>query len=519
MSLKHRLCTAFLNRLGCLLLALAACAPAVLSSPAARTARPIVRASEAQRRKPASARAALVERLDSIVREALKGEPLAGVSVAVLHGQETLLLRGYGYADLGLKAPATEETTYRLLGPMLGAAVMQQVEWGRLRLDDDASRLLPDFPWQGRRVTVRQLMDATSGLPDFHYLGDAHRAQRAVPKASDEVTALFAGRPFMHEPGERWLWTISGFHLAGLLLERVSGQSYPDYLREHVFKRAGLTRSFYCDDRTVVPGLARAYEASGPDFYNATPESATLYPFIATVCTTAGDAASLMRALRDGRLLRPGNYKAMTTAEGAALKAAQDGASGVGLRLNQEEGHRWVGVTGSLMGFSSAVLDFPEDSLTIAVLSNTSGQAARRVARRLARVVLGLPPPPPAQARREEAAPAEKAALAASERARYVGTYRTQWVGAPGPMQNFQRTYRVFEENGRLMIQVAGEAPEPLLYQGEHTFRIATWPAAGIVFTLRDGRAVGITLRESGVPRLSGAKVDDAWPVRLHPNR
>src|SRR4051812_1927716 len=268
MPLSPRRCTAFLSRLGCLFLALAACAPAARSSPASRTARPTVRVSEAKRRKPASTRAALVKRLDSIVRDALQGEPLAGVSVAVLRGQDTLLLRGYGYADLGLKAPATEETTYRLLGPMLGAAIMQQVEKGRLRLDDDASRLLPDFPWQGRRVTVRQLMDATSGLPDFHYLGDARSAQRAVPKAHDEVTALFAGRPFTHEPGERWQWTISGFHLAGLILEKVTGRSYPDYLREHIFARAGLTRSFYCDDRAVVPSLARAYEGGGREFYN-----------------------------------------------------------------------------------------------------------------------------------------------------------------------------------------------------------------------------------------------------------
>jgi D-alanyl-D-alanine carboxypeptidase len=192
----------------------------------------------AQRTRPADARADLVGRLDTIVRDAVAREPLAGVSVAVLRGQDMLLQRGYGYADLGLKAPATEQTTYRLPGPAIAAAIMQQVERGRLRLDDDAARLLPEFPWQGRRVTVRQLMDATSGLQDFHYLGDPQRSRRSVPKAQDEVTALFAGRPFTHEPGERYQWTISGLHLAGILLERVAAQPYPDYLREqtaHVF--------------------------------------------------------------------------------------------------------------------------------------------------------------------------------------------------------------------------------------------------------------------------------------------
>jgi len=182
---------------------------------------------------------ALAARLDSIARAALASEPMAGLSVAVLRGRDTLLLAGYGSADIGLGAPVTPATTFRVIGmPVLAAALLQQVEAGRLRLDDDASRLLPDFPWQGRRVTVRQLMDATSGLPDYHYLGDPHLARRGVPKAQDEVTALFAGLPFTHEPGAKWQWTISGFHLAGGLLERLTGKPYGDYSAGALARRA-----------------------------------------------------------------------------------------------------------------------------------------------------------------------------------------------------------------------------------------------------------------------------------------
>lgn len=188
-------------------------------------------------------RAQLSVRLDSIVRAELAQAPLVGVSVAVLRGRATVFERGYGYADLGLQAPATHETTYRVIGPLLALSLMQQVERGRLRLEESASQRIPEFPWQGRNVSVRQLMDATSGLPDYHYLGDPQRGLRAVPKAHDEVLALFAGRPFIHEPGERWQWTISGAVLAGMILERVSGQPYAEYLQEHVFRRAGLGRS------------------------------------------------------------------------------------------------------------------------------------------------------------------------------------------------------------------------------------------------------------------------------------
>ena len=520
MSLNPFQFPAFPNRFLCFLLIAGVNAPTVCNGGVLSVAPgSAVALYGAQSTRRADARADLIERLDTIVREAVAREPLAGVSVAVLRGQDMLLQRGYGYADLALKAPATEETTYRLLGPAIAAAIMQQVEGGRLRLDDEASRLLPEFPWQGRRVTVRQLMDATSGLQDFHYLGDPQRSRRSVPKAQDEVTALFAGRPFTHEPGERYQWTISGLHLAGILLERVAAQSYPDYLREHIFARAGLTRSFYCDDRSVVPGLSRSYDVVRGRFLNFPLETATMYPFVATVCTSAGDAVSLMRALRDGRLLRPESYRTMTNAEGPARNAGAQVSRGISLRMSQEEGHRWVGEFSSLMGFSSAVMDFPDDSLTIAVLSNTERSGASAyIARSLARTVLGIPPLPPRRVPQEEPLPAKAAPLTAAERTQLVGVYRIRWAGAPGPFQQWQRTYRVFEESGRLMFQALGETPEPLLHRGEHNFTLASW-AVSIVFTLREGRAVTMTLREPGGSALSGPRVDDAWPVRAFPNQ
>ena len=393
---------------------------------------------------------------------------------------------------------------------------MQQVEKGVLKLDGDVSGLLPDFPWQGRRVTVRQLMDMTSGLPSFHLLGDPIRARRGVPKARDEVTALFAGRPFMHEPGARFELTISGFHIAGMLLERVAGQPFPDYLREHIFGRAGLTRSFFCDDRAVTAGLARSYDVLRGVFLNYPLESATLYPYTASVCMSAGDAASLMRALRDGRLLQAESYRAMTTAVGIPSQTRQEPRA-VGLttgQLGQEKSHRWVGGHPyPLMGFNSSLMDFPDDDVTIAVLSNGGrSYVTSPIARNLARAVLGLPLAPPRQLRPEEPQPTEEFPLASAERARYFGMYQTKWSGnADYPHRHWQRTFRVFEENDRLMIQALGEAPEPLLRTGEHTFTIASW-ATRIVFTLREGRAVSVSLQESDDLGVSGPRVDEPWP-------
>ncbi len=118
---------------------------------------------------------ASVAALDSAVRRTMARERVVGASVLVARGGAVILHRGYGLADLGLRAPARDETVYHVVGPMLpltGIAVLQQVERGRLSLDDDIATYVPEFPMQGHHVTIRQLLNHTSGIVDYHYLGD-----------------------------------------------------------------------------------------------------------------------------------------------------------------------------------------------------------------------------------------------------------------------------------------------------------------------------------------------------------
>src|SRR5215831_7259027 len=148
--------------------------------------------------------------LDAIVRQVIAREHVVGASVLVARGDRILLHKGYGFADLALEAPAKDETVYHVVGPMLpftGIAVMQQVERGKLQLDDDISKFIPEFPLQGHHVTVRQLLNHTSGIVDYHYLGDPIEGTSRQPKALDEVTALFANKSWVNDPGQKWDWS------------------------------------------------------------------------------------------------------------------------------------------------------------------------------------------------------------------------------------------------------------------------------------------------------------------------
>jgi len=464
--------------------------------------------------------------LDAIVQRVIARERVVGASVLVARGDRILLHKGYGFADLGLEAPVKDETVYHIVGPMLpftGIAVMQQVERGKLSLDDDISKFIAEFPLQGHHVTVRQLLNHTSGIVDYHYLGDPIEATSRLPKALDEVMALYAGKNWVNEPGTKWDWSISGFQLLVTIVERVTGQSFPDYVQQNIFKPADVKSTTYCDDFTLTRGLSHAYRKMGAGantVYVEARENDMAYNSDLRFCSTVGDLLKLWRAIKAQNLVRPETFQQMTTAEGAAAHmSAQDPKAqyGFAMILNHEEDHRRIGQHGSLMGYSGSLYDFPEDQLTIVVLTNTEDQNAYAITRALGRAILGLPPLP-------DAKPAAESALAdkpvsADERKQFDGTFvlKLDKVGANlhDSFAQYRRTYRVFDENGRLMIQPLGEPPERLLKQDDNSFAMRSSPGAHISFAMVDMHTSLLKIDSPGFP-LAGERVGDGDPITFH---
>lgn len=471
-------------------------------------------------RASASADSAL--NLDQIAKTVVAREHIAGASVLVAQGDKIIFHQAYGYADLGLQVPTQSETVYHVVGPMLpftGIAVMQQVERGKLSLDDDIAKYIPEFPMQGHHVTVRQLLNHTSGIVDYHYLGDPIEATSRLPKALDEVMALYAGKQWVNDPGLKWDWSISGFQLLVTIVERVSGQSFPDYVQQNIFRPAGVQSTTYCDDFTVTRGLSHAYRKFG-DSYVPANENGMAYNSDLRFCSSVGDLYRLWRAIKEKNLVRPETFKQMSTAEGAAVQMSpQDPKAqyGFAMILNHEDDHPRIGQHGSLLGYSGSLYEFPQDQLTVIVLTNTEGQNAYALTRALSRAILGLPQLP-------STAPAPQRTLtdqpvSAAERKQMNGTFVLK-VDRLSPnlhdsFAQYRRTYRVFDENGRLMIQALGEAPERLLKQEDGTFAFRSAAASHVSFAIKDDHAASLRIDSSGFP-LSGDRVGNGDPQTFH---
>jgi D-alanyl-D-alanine carboxypeptidase len=462
--------------------------------------------------------------LDQIAKRVIAQERVVGASVLVAHAGKVILHQGYGFADLGLEAPARGETVYGVVGPMMpftGIAVMQLVDRDKLSLDDDISKFIPEFPVGGRHVTVRNLLNHTSGIVDYHYLGDPIEATSRQPKALDEVMALYAGKRWVNEPGTKWDWSISGFQLLVTILERVTGQSYESYVQQNIFGPAGVKSTTYCDDFTLVHGLSHAYRRFG-DGHVLAHEDAMAYNTDLRYCSTVGDLYQAWRAVQEKKLVRPETLKLMSTAEGPGWHMSPTDPEmryGLALTLNHEDGHRSRGQHGSLLGYSGCLYEFPADQLTVVVLTNTEGQNAYTIARTLVRAELGLtelpkpPEPPPVRMLSDQP-------VSAAQLQQLSGTFVLTAGKVPSNLHDsyaqFRRTYRVFNENGRLMIQPLGLAAERLLRQEDGSFAMRSSPRSRISFTMQSDHAVGMKTESQGGLPLGGERVGDSDPQTFH---
>ncbi|HET7504389.1 MAG TPA: serine hydrolase domain-containing protein [Kofleriaceae bacterium] len=463
--------------------------------------------------------------LDAVAQRVIAQERVAGASVLVVLRGKVLLHKGYGFADVGLEAPTRDETSYHVVGPMLpftGIAVMQLVERGKLSLDDDVAKYVPELPMQGHRVAIRQLLNHTSGIVDYHYLGDPIEATSRLPKALDEVMALYAGKKWVNEPGKKWDWSISGFQLLVTIVERVSGESFADYVRRNIVAPAGVTSTSYCDDHSLVRGLAHSYRHFETGFVPAY-ENGMAYNADLRFCSTVGDLYQLWKAIGDKHLVQPRTFAMMSTPEGAAAHTSTKdphAAYGFAMIVNSEDDHRRIGQHGSLFGYSGSLYDFPADKLTVVVLTNTEGQNAYAITRALARAALRLPalpaPPAPPAARVLGDQPVTPA-----ERSQLTGTFVVKLDhvgdGLHDSFAQYRRTFRVFDDNGRLTIQALGEAPERLMKQADGGFAIRSEPDSHITFVVRGGHAASMKLDPSpfGVP-LAGERVGPGDPQTFH---
>jgi CubicO group peptidase (beta-lactamase class C family) len=444
-------------------------------------------------------RARVLHVVDSIVGAEIAAGRVAGMSVAMMRGGDTLLLKGYGRANLELDVPTPEEAVYDIASQaktFTAAAVTQLLEQGKLSLDDPVAKHLPGvLPSDvADRVTVRHLLSHTGGLKEYSILPafiDIWQRSLPAPPPSDTILKLIGAQPLEFEPGTAMVYSNSGYHLLAVLVERVSGNSLEDYLAAEVFPRAGLRSTRRYRVAEIIPKLTSGYlhtpqglrpgHGQGDHWWN---RGASGY------VSTAADVARWLQALHGGRIVGPEAYRALvapaTLADGTAMRY------GHGVLLQTMRGHRAISHGGAIpSGYNSFGAWLPDDGLAIVVLSNTLGGVdTEAITARIVGVLLGDRRPAPI--------------TFAGSAEEYAGTYRSE---ATYFFNSFQIAAA---DTGGLTLSIEGGAPAPLAQFGEDRFATGNGymfytflREGGVVTGIRVEHPVGVMRfrREPAAPR------------------
>jgi CubicO group peptidase (beta-lactamase class C family) len=350
---------------------------------------------------PAAAQrdSALVQRLDSIAGHWVRRELAVGIAAAVVRGSDTLLLRSYGRADVEWDVPLPLDAMFEIgsvTKQFTAVAILQLRDQGKLSLDDDITRWLPDFATHGRAVTLRRLLSHTSGIGDFTEAPEFASLITNVRYPRDSAYALQQRQAPQFAPGELQIYNNAGFWLLGLVIERASGMTYEDYIERHVFAPLGMTRSMYCNSMEDVPRRAHGYAVSRDRVIRRAFTVAHTWPFAAgSLCSTVGDMVAWLGALHGGRVLSPASYTEMMAP--ARLNDGTPLRYGMGIQVGPDpSGLMYLGHGGRGPGFWVEAGWYPESHMAVVVMINTVGPLdPQEVATDLADAVLGWTPPPP----------------------------------------------------------------------------------------------------------------------------
>lgn len=315
----------------------------------------------------AAATAVGADTLDDKIRSIMAERHIPGAAVAVIRNGKVVRMNGYGVATLEFNVPVTTETVFEIGSvskQMTAAGIMLLVQDGKVSLDEKISMYLPNTPDAWRDVTVRHLLAHTSGIKSYTAIGGFGLSERMT--INDFIKKL-SPHPLEFTPGERNIYSNSGFNLLAYIIETQSGKKYMDFMRERIFVPLGMTKTGDRDPQFVIPLRANGYEWR-QDRYTGRDGDLTDLMGAGSIVSTINDMTKWEAALRGDKLLNVQSKKEIWTQ--FVFNNGKSSPYGLGWRISDVRGNRLIGHTGQTAGFGSAIFRYIDSDVTVIALSN-----------------------------------------------------------------------------------------------------------------------------------------------------
>ena len=370
-----------------------------------------------------------------------------GCAVGVAENGRTVLQRAYGLADLEHAVPNTPATVFEagsVSKQFTAAAVVLLARQGKLSLEDDVRGFVPELPDYGTPITIRHLLNHTSGLRDWGSVQEIAGWPRGsrIHTHAHVLDILGRQRALNFTPGAEYLYSNTGYNLLAIIVERVSGTSFAEFSRREIFEPLGMMHTRWRDDFTrIVPGRAQAYHRRGGAYHLQMPFENVHGN--GGLLTTVGDLLAWNEAFAADRI--PG-LMAMETR--GRLTGGREIEYALGLRVTRHRGVREVSHSGATAGYRAYLARYPEQGLSVAVLCNAADANPTALARRTADLFLG--------SRAADPAVAAPVHVPAAELERLAGLYRSRRTGEPFPLVLAEDRLRL--PDGREMVPIGERA-------------------------------------------------------------
>jgi CubicO group peptidase (beta-lactamase class C family) len=344
---------------------------------------------------PCAAQQAINTRVDEYVNPEMRRQHIPGLSLAVIKDGQIILAKGYGLANVELQVAVTLETIFQSgsMGKQFTAtAVMMLVEEGKLSLTDSITKYFTDAPASWQKITVRHLLTHTAGTTDYPSDFDFRRDY-----TEDELLKRAEAIPLAFQPGEKWSYSNLGYVMLGILIHKVSGKFYGDFLQERVFKPLGMTTARIISEADIVPNRSAGYRLVKGELKNQNWVSPTLNTTAdGALYLTVYDMSKWDAALYTEKLLRRSSLEQMWTP--VKLNSGKTEAYGFGWALGEVRGHHIIEHGGAWQGFKSHIARYVDDKLTVVVFANLAQANPTRIAHAIAAIYNPELAPLPAKA-------------------------------------------------------------------------------------------------------------------------
>lgn len=394
----------------------------------------------------------LTARIDSVVSAYAKMERFNG-SVLVAQKNKIIFEKGYGYKDASRRETNTVNTIFQIgsvTKQFTSTVILKLQEQGKLSIKDKLTKYFPDYP-NGDSITIENLLTHTSGI--FNYTNDAQfmSAKATSPADMNTMVALFRDKPLNFSPGSKFEYSNSGYSLLGYIIEKASGKTYEQMVREMIFQPLGMKQSGFDFTHLRDQNKATGYFVMRANSQTpATIVDSSVAFSAGSIYSSAADLFTWSKAVNEGKLLKPASWSSAFT--------PYKNKYGFGWVMDTVFDHKQIAHNGGIFGFTSQLVRIPDDGIVIVLLSNASNGGMGEISTNILATLYGKPVSLPH--------PKKEVVIPVEQLNQYVGEYELS--------PTFKLKFSIYKE--QLVAQATGQLPFELAANGDHNFTARAVP-------------------------------------------